>query len=84
MPKRSGELTVAKHLAPYRIYVIRCWEEQCDQTSTNIYRFSLEIPATGERFGFTNSRELINALELALAQIQAQVRTDNTPESNPD
>lgn len=59
-----------KHLAPYQTYVIRCWEEQSTQAGINIYRFSLEIPATGKRFGFTSPEDLIHALELALPQIQ--------------
>jgi hypothetical protein len=71
---------VVRHLAPYRIYVIRCWEEQGAQLSPSIYRFSLEIPATGERFGFTSTEELINALELSLAQIQAEAIADAPPE----
>jgi hypothetical protein len=75
---------VAKQLAPYRTYVIRCWEEQSAQADTSVYRFTLEIPATGERSGFTSSAELINALELALAQIQPHQRADGMPENEPD
>jgi hypothetical protein len=71
---------VAKHLAPYRTYIIRCWEEQSARANAGIYRFSLEIPATGERFGFTSSKKLINALESVLAESQTQARTDGTPE----
>lgn len=74
---------MATHLALYRTYVIRCWAEQCGQPDTSIYRFSLEIPATGERFGFTSSKELISALELSLTQIQTQVMADATAESKP-
>lgn len=66
------------HLAPYRTYVIRCWQEHCEQQSTSIYRFSLEVPATGERFGFTCAENLISALELALAQMQTQAIADAT------
>jgi len=75
---------VAKHLTLYRTYIIRCWQEHCDQPETQIYRFSLGIPATGERFGFTTSEDLIRALELALAQIQTQVVADVTPQDEPD
>jgi hypothetical protein len=75
---------VVKQLAPYRTYVIRCWEEHSFQADTSIYRFTLEIPATGERFGFTSSEELINAIELALTQIQIQRRADGMPEDEPD
>lgn len=62
---------MVEHLAPYRTYVIRCWEEPCDQPGTPIYRFSLDVPATGERFGFTSFKDLIQALEAAIAHIQA-------------
>jgi hypothetical protein len=69
-----------KQLAPYRTYVIRCWQEPCDQPGTPIYRFSLDVPATGERFGFTRSADLIQALESAIAQIQTQAIADETLE----
>lgn len=73
-----------KHLASYRIYVIRCWAEPGSQTNTSACRFSLEIPATGQRFGFTNFEELINALKLALSQIQTQEIPDAAPVDEPD
>ncbi|HEY9661930.1 MAG TPA: hypothetical protein V6C65_26035 [Allocoleopsis sp.] len=73
---------MTKHLALYRTYVIRCWEEPRSQAGISIYRFSLEIPVTGERFGFTCSEDLINALETALAQIQVQVSTETEDEAN--
>ena len=75
---------MARHLAPYRTYVIRCWEEQSAQPGTRIYRFSLEIPATGERSGFSRSEELIDALELVLSQIQGQAIADNASEDEPN
>lgn len=63
---------MARLLAPYRTYVIRCWQEPCSQPNAAIYRFSLEFPGTGERFGFTCSEDLIQALQLALTEIQIQ------------
>jgi hypothetical protein len=69
---------VAKHLAPYRTYVVRCWQEQCDQPGVCIYRFSLEAPATGERLGFTRLEDLVHTLELALFQIQTPIATDES------
>lgn len=63
---------MARHLATYMTYVIRCWAEQSSQATLSVYRFTLEIPATGQRFGFTNSEELIRALKLALSEIQTQ------------
>lgn len=70
-------------MVSYRIYVIRCWEEQTSHANMNVYRFTLDVPATGQRIGFTHSEELINALELALAQIQTQAIADVT-EDSPD
>ncbi len=73
---------MAKPLALYRTYIIRCWQEPCSQTADGAYRFSLEIPATGERLGFTCSEELVDALKTALAQIQVQVSADAENEAN--
>lgn len=67
-----------KQSAPYRTFVIRCWQEQYGQPGACVYRFSLEIPATGERFGFTQAKDLIQALELALAQIHTTAIADET------
>ena len=77
---------MARSLAPYRTYIIRSWEEPCrgSQSGAAIYRFTLDIPATRQRFGFTSLRELINALELALSQIQIQTIADTTPEDESD
>lgn len=69
-----------KQLAPYRTFVIRCWQEQGGQPGTCIYRYSLEIPVTGERFGFTHSKDLIQALQLALTEIQIQAIADGVLE----
>lgn len=71
---------MAEHLAPYRTYVIRCWKEPHSQAGTSIYRFSLEIPATGERLGFSRPEDLIHALELTLTQVQVQAIADIPPE----
>jgi hypothetical protein len=68
-----------KQSAPYRTFVIRCWQEPSDQPDACIYRFSLDIPATGERFGFTHSQDLIQALQLAMSQIQTQQSTYTKP-----
>ena len=73
---------MAKSFIPYRTYVIRCWEEQSVQTNSSIYRFTLEIPAIGKRCEFTSSEKLMNALKLALSQIQAI--SDRTPEDYSD
>jgi hypothetical protein len=73
-----------KQSAPYRTFVIRCWQEQYGQPGACVYRFSLEIPATGERFGFTHSRKLIQALQLAMNEIQMQPIADQPMQDIPD
>lgn len=65
-----------KQSAPYRTFVIRCWQEQGSQPGDCVYRFSLEVPATGERFGFTCAKDLIQSLERALAQIHGTAIAD--------
>lgn len=72
----AGGLNEMKQSAPYRTFVIRCWQEQSGQPGSCVYRFSLEVPATGERFGFTRAKDLIQALELALAQSHAAAIAD--------
>lgn len=73
-----------KHSAPYRTFVIRCWQEQCSQLGVCVYRFSLEVPATGERFGFTHSEDLVHALEVTLTQLQTQVIAEQGAGEEPD
>jgi hypothetical protein len=75
---------VARHLATYMTFVICCWAEQSLQSNTSVYRFTLNIPATGERFGFTNADELVNALKLTFTQTQTQATADMDWEDEPD
>ncbi len=73
-----------KQSAPYRTLVVRCWQEPYDQSGSCVYRFSLEIPATGERFGFTHSEDLVHALELTLTQLQTQAIADQAAREKPN
>jgi len=59
---------VVDQQAQCKVYVIRCWEEQDSHTDTSICRFTLEVPSTGQRFGFTNLEALVTALERKLSQ----------------
>lgn len=59
---------MADYQACYKVYVVRYWEEQDAQTDTSICRFTLEIPRTGQRIGFTSSDALIKVLECKLNQ----------------
>lgn len=54
--------------ANYKVFVVRCWDEQNSQAGTIVCRFSLEIPGTGQRFGFVSLEALMKALELGLSQ----------------
>lgn len=47
---------------PYRVYIVRWWENQ-DTTTDSSSRFVLEIPGTGERYGFTSAEMLLHALK---------------------
>lgn len=47
---------------PYRVYIVRWWENQ-DTTTDSSSRFVLEIPGTGERYGFTSADMLLHALK---------------------
>lgn len=51
----------------YRVYIVRCWEEQASGLYKEpISRFSLDIPTTGERCGFVNQDALLEALRQEL------------------
>lgn len=52
----------------YKVYVIRCWQEQDVQDDAITYRLTLEIPSTGQRLGFISSEALMSALERKLSQ----------------
>lgn len=54
--------------AHYKVYVIRCWEEHSPPTSTVVQRFTLEVPSTGQRLGFTSSQALMDEIERRLAE----------------
>ncbi len=59
---------MASNPAHYKVYVIRYWEEQNSSTNTIICRFTLELPGTGQRFGFTSSEALLEDIERRLAE----------------
>ncbi|MBW4464901.1 MAG: hypothetical protein KME07_05610 [Pegethrix bostrychoides GSE-TBD4-15B] len=59
---------MANSPAHYKVYVIRHWEEQNLSTNTTVCRFTLELPSTGQRLGFTSSEALLNEIERRLAE----------------
>ncbi|MBV7339785.1 hypothetical protein KFU94_68550 [Chloroflexi bacterium TSY] len=54
----------------YRIFIVRCWTEQATEDRQQIARFTLDVPATGKRYGFVTREALLDALELVLVQAQ--------------
>ena len=57
----------------YRVFIIRCWEEADPQHPA---RFLLEIPRTGERYGFITAEQLLLALrpQLNLPPVESEMR----------
>lgn len=53
----------------YRVFVVRCWDESMEPHSEEHTRFVLEIPKTGERFGFTDTQKLLIALQQQLNKL---------------
>lgn len=66
----TAETSMATSEHPYRVYIVRCWEDR-EAPKDNASRFVLEIPRTGERYGFTSSERLLSALknQLDITQI---------------
>jgi hypothetical protein len=62
----------------YHSYVIRCWSEG-DVQQQPVWRFVLEIPATGKRQGFSTFTQLTSALE---TRLQHMPESDMPDESN--
>ena len=52
-----------------RAYMLRCWEVRSHEPECQtVWRFSLEDPHTGDRFGFADLKALIEFLETELDQ----------------
>ncbi len=49
------------------IYIVRCWKEQTQCDDPNATRYSLEVPTTGQRYGYANAEELLEVLTKKLA-----------------
>ena len=55
--------------ARYCAYVLRCWNEQPSYSEQPLHwRFSLEDPHTGTRYGFANLDTLITWLQTELTR----------------
>jgi len=53
----------------YASYLLRLWQEQDEQTT--LWRFSLDDPRTGERFGFADVETLLRFLNEQMAAAAA-------------
>lgn len=58
----------------YRGFIVRFWKEQATDPQQDVARFTLEIPATGQRLGFLSLEVLLEALrrEITLAHATDQ------------
>ena len=57
----------------YRAYLLRCWQERGRQEAQPaLWRFSLEDPHTGRRYGFAT-------LDAVLAALQRELVADDAP-----
>ncbi len=59
-----------EHISPphYCAYLLRCWAEHGQSADHPVsWRFSLEDPHTGKRFGFANLEALVTFLQTAMA-----------------
>ena len=62
--------------APYQTYIVRCWQTGIEENGQLILRFTLDVPATGQRFGFTSLEALTEALgkvKMSSSQIEKLV-----------
>jgi hypothetical protein len=56
----------------YCVYVLRFWEERSQYPDRpGVWRFSLEVPRTGERHGFASLEALVAFLR---AQVEGEKR----------
>jgi len=50
----------------YRVYIVRFWQEETTTRGQSTARFVLDVPSTGQRYGFVDREELLNALRAEL------------------
>ncbi len=59
----------------YHSYLLRFWEERSGETPTTVWRFSLEDPATDQRYGFPSLEALEEWIKAKMAASET-VSTD--------
>ena len=67
----------------YSNHIIRSQIEYSTETQTVVVRCILEIPATGQRRGFTSLEALITALQNELLELQSQIMPDESKDTPP-
>lgn len=61
----------------YRAYLLRCWEERSQHPAfLPVWRFSLEDPHTGQRYGFANIEALVAFLSAELTSDKNKLRDE--------
>ena len=53
-----------------RVYIVRCWQERTKRDDETVMRYALDIPATGQRCGFTSAEALLDTLSMELTGMQ--------------
>ncbi len=62
----------------YHAFLLRCWQERSQFNDVPaVWRFSLENPQTGDRFGFTTLDAVIAALQDSLANDEDMPKPNN-------
>ena len=66
----DGRKSMDPNELSYRIFIVRCWAEETPDDAVKVVRYSLDVAATGERLGFVDAKELLEALEAELIHIE--------------
>ena len=53
-----------------RVYIVRCWQEHTRRDDEIVVRYALDIPATGQRCGYTSAEALLDTLSMELTGTQ--------------
>ena len=63
---RLGKELMTQVLKDYRVLIVRAWSVQPAQNEEPVWRYTIEVPHTGERFGFISMQSLLEALDRKL------------------
>ncbi|MDH3602588.1 MAG: hypothetical protein OEU26_23490, partial [Candidatus Tectomicrobia bacterium] len=65
--KRQGVPAKTSFFPGTRIYIVRAWKEQARKDNQTVTRYALEIPGTGQRWGYASAESLLDSLSMKLA-----------------